>query len=270
MAYVSDLRGYNIIGGNNAHQFIAQARPEAGGFGSGYVKRDYAKHPAGFFAPLSALPKIPRSEWAPRIEEIEKRKTGLADLHRARAVPILNQKQTNYCWCFGTTKAVMMGYVRLGQKVPYLSAASVAAKITGYNNRGSWAGEALEGFEKFGCSTVDFWPEAAIDRRYDTEDQRKNAAFHRHAKFTELQTNDFDAIMSALLLGFPVTLGLTWWGHLVCGLQPRILGRDAFGVEFANSWGPDWETNGFSVLTQEKATAYEAVVLQSVTPATAA
>lgn len=263
MGYNSPISHYTIIGDHNAAEQIAMVHPTTGGFGGGYVKRDYTRHPAGFYAPMAAIPKIPRSEWADRIKEIEQSGAGLADLHRARKIPVLNQKQTNYCWCFGTTKAVMMAYCRLGGKVPYLSAASVAAKVTNYNNRGSWAGEALEGFQKYGASTVDFWPEAAIDRRYDTAEQQANAALHKVVKFCELPSKQFDAIASALLLGFPVTLGLDWWSHLVCGLQLRI--KDGqFYVEFVNSWGTTYENEGFALLTESKATAYEAVMVQSV------
>lgn len=69
----------------------------------------------------------------------------------------------------------MYTYGKAGYEVPHLSATSLAAKITNYQNRGWWAAAAIEGSKKLGISTLQYWPDAAIDRRYDTAEQRENA-----------------------------------------------------------------------------------------------
>jgi hypothetical protein len=180
-------------------------------------------------------------------------------------VPILNQKQLPYCWCYGVVGAMMTAAAQAGLPFGYLSATSAAAKIKNYVKVGGWAGEAIEGIQRFGVSTTEYWPEAVLDRRYDTPEQRQNAALHKAVEFEELPSQSFDAVATALLSGFPVTLGLAWWGHLVYATRFVVLGRNEFGVLIRNSWGPDWETAGTAVLTESRATPHEAFTIRTVT-----
>lgn len=262
--FISNLHGMTVIDDRNFGSY-AQQVVDSRDFGTGYIERPYDQKPLGAYADLFSIPKIPRSEWTDRIEEIEKTKSGLGTLHRHLKIPVLSQGELPYCWFYGTTKALMLSYARHGFAVPHLSASSGASKTKGYKKEGGWAGEAIEGMRKFGVSTIEYWPEAVCDRRYDTPEQRKNAELHSIVDFEELPERDFDSIMTALLLGFPVTLGLLWWGHLVCGVEPKVLGKNRYGVEICNSWGDDWEQGGFAVLTEEKATAHEAVCVRSAT-----
>lgn len=259
--FISNLHGMTVIGDDNFQDYARQVRD--GDLSAGLEVRPYEQFPLGSYAPLATFPKVPRSEWVDRIEEMERTGSDLGTLHRHLKVPILNQSQLPFCWFYGTTKALMLSYASHGFEVPYLSAASGASKVKNYQKKGGWAGEAIEGMEKYGVSTIDYWPEAACDRRYDTPEQRKNAELHMIANYEELPEQDFDTVMSALFYGFPVTLGLLWWRHLVCGVAPKVISKNRFGIEICNSWGPDWEQNGFAVLTEEKATPHEAICVRS-------
>ncbi len=76
--------------------------------------------------------------------------------------------------------------------------------------------------------------------------------------------------MTLLLLGFPVTMGLVWWGHLVCGVDPVVIERDRFGILIVNSWDYTWEDGGFAVLDENKSIAHEQIAIRTVQLATAA
>ena len=264
-SYTSDLRGVPIIDDSNYHQYAGDAVVDGHGMSRGFSVRDYNKNPEGFYAPRFDVPLIPRSEWTDRIEDLERKKATLCDIHDHYDIPVLDQNGNGYCWCFGLVKAMMVSRAINGLPPVFLSAASAAAKIKNGRDEGGWAGEAIEGIENYGVSDVKFWPEDSRDiRKYDTPEQRANAELHKVAEFVELPQNNFDAVVTSLLMGWPTTLGLMWWGHLICGLTPRVIGRNEFGIEIVNSWKKSWGKNGRSVLTESKATPHEAIAVRSV------
>lgn len=230
-----------------------------------YVARDFVANPFAGYSSAFSRTIIPRSEWKERIEERTAKKLRLFDTFKAKEVPILNQKSLPYCWAYGVVGAMSMSRAMNNLPTRHLSATSVASKIKNYQERGGWAEEAIRGIDKFGVSTTQFWPEAVNSRQYDTAEQRENAKHFKMLKHEELPSNNFDAIATSLLLGFPTTLGLTWWGHLVYALDLVMIGSNSFGLLIANSWGERWEQNGFGVLNESKGTAYEAFSIQSTT-----
>lgn len=262
MKWVDNGLDFNVIDDSNAAQYAND--PSTSDLRS-YVARDFSARPFAGYSPSFSRNLIPRSEWKERIEERTAKRQRLFDIFKHKKLPILNQKRLPYCWAYGTVGA--MALMRAVNNLPtlHLSATSVASKIKNYREVGGWAEEAIEGIDRFGVSTVKYWPEAVNDRRYDTAEQRENAKLHKIIRSEELPSNNFDAIVTSLLLGFPVTLGLTWWGHLVFALDPVILSNGGFGLLFANSWGQGWEQEGLSVLNESKGTAYEAFSIQSVT-----
>jgi hypothetical protein len=236
----------------------------------GYIDgRDFEKNPVGGFAQLFSLPMVPRSEWKERIEERERNKNGLYHIWKAKNVPILNQQRRPWCWCYGTIGGFMTVRARMNLNTIKFSAASTAAKIKNYRDVGGWAEEAIKGFAKYGCSSVDRWPEASNSRSHDTEEQRKFAMLHKLTKVEELPRQNIDAIVSSLFYNNPVTLGLMWWGHLVYALDV-VLRNGEIMILIANSWGEGWGENGLGLLSLDRATAHEAFSLESATLATAA
>lgn len=70
----------------------------------GHVPRDWNLHPFGslqYAAPFD-VPLIPRSEWADRIEEMERNENRVSDIIRLYQIPHKDQSQTNYCFPAGT------------------------------------------------------------------------------------------------------------------------------------------------------------------------
>lgn len=267
MSYESNLRGYTVIDKSNVRDFQLQAKRRTTGDKPAYTGRDYRLHPFGRvdYAKPFALPVIPRSEWPERIKDIEKQKARLSDLIRAAKLPCLDQQQTNYCWMNGVIHAVIFARLVAGLPFVALSSASVAAKIKNYQNVGGWGGEAIEGIRKYGIVPEELWPNAAIERRFDTAEAREAAKLYNIVEFEEIRPQSFDEVMTCLLLGFPVPIGHSWWGHLVCHCDPIMRGRGEFGTRFRNSWGIDWEDEGFGLCDEEHATPDEANVVRVAT-----
>lgn len=262
--FTSRLHGLRVFDERTATGLVDPAMQGQNNLGTGYKQRNFDAAPFGSYSAPFELDLIPRAEWAERAEALDAAKATPEHLARFAKVPILNQKSLPYCWCYGTVGAMATAYAQAGLPVGYLSATSAAAKIKNYVRVGGWAGEAIEGIKRFGVSNVEYWPEAVLDRKFDTAEQRENAALHKAVEFEELPSQSFDAVATALLLGWPVTLGLAWWGHLVYATRLVVLGRNSFGVVIRNSWGPDWETNGTAVLVESRATPHEAFTIRSV------
>lgn len=266
MAFVSDLRGSKIIDDSNYRRLVGDGFSGGEQMGRGYVERDYRENPFGSYAPtFDSSQLIPRSDWAPMIEEMERTKSTLTDVHTYYKVPVTNQKRTNYCWCYGVVGAIMTARAVAGLKTVHLSAGATAARIKNYQNVGGWGGQAIEGIAKMGVPTIKHWPEGVIDRSLDTPEMRAESELYKHLKFTELPQQSFDSLVSQLLRRIPTTMALMWWGHLVFGLRPVVIGRNEFGIEIMNSWDRTWENEGKQILSESRATPHEAISVLSTT-----
>jgi hypothetical protein len=259
----SNVGPYPVLDENACNALASYVRTTPGM--GGLAPRDFGAYPLGHYCAVSANSLIPRTEWAERIEALEVARATPEHVCTWAKVPILNQGQLPYCWAYGTVGVMMASYAAAGLPVPHLSATSLAAKIQNYQKRGGWAGMAIEGNQKYGVSTLDFWPEAVADPRYDTAEQRENASLHRAAEWLELAPNSFDAIASELLRGRAVTAALPWWGHLVYYTKLVRDSRGYYGALIRNSWDYSWENGGKAILMEAKATPAEAFIIRSVT-----
>lgn len=253
-----------VIDDGNAHLYAGDYVSADGRVicGRGRVARDYTRQPfggLGFAKPMPVGFVIPRSEWADRVEQLERTKSRVSDVLRRYNVPPLNQSNTNYCWANGPVTALQYAIAASGSPYIELSAASVAARIKNGRNEGGWGGDAVEFMVEHGINTVDEWPVNSRDvRQYDTEENRRKAAMRKVTEWYELDARDFDSLATLCLRGFATAVGYNWWGHEVCACDLVALPGRKWGIRIRNSWG-DWEDNGFSVLTESKATPDDAV-----------
>jgi hypothetical protein len=196
------------------------------------------------------LPRIDRAEWPERIRD--GKGTFLYDLTQGK-LPPHDQGNTNYCWAHGSVRAVEILRRFSGQAPLLLSAESVAVPVTGGRNRGGSPDEALYQIQTAGACAQTFWPLNDRDQANAKPGWQQNAL--KHAIISWLDVATFDDQMTLALHRIPVAIGLGWWGHLVCQLEPVQLGQNEFGVGFDNSWGADYGDNGHAILDEEHATA---------------
>lgn len=258
--FVSDLQGCPVID-DDAH-------PDTTGGMKGRMPRDWSLEPFGslsFAAPFSG-PTIPRSEWDERIRDLEKAQARISDICEAMGVKIKDQKSTNYCWVFATTTCAEIIRAVQGQDHVDLSPSSVGAKIKNFRNEGGWGTESLRYGVEHGWVPSSMWPDTALDRRYDTPQAEASRAKYQVDEWWELQPGNFEQLATCLLGGFPVSIGLSWWGHQVCASDlVKLDGAGNYGVRIRNSWGTVWSQNGQAILTERKATPDDAVSPRSVT-----
>lgn len=227
----------------------------------GRIPRDYERQPYGSLPYLKTfdLPLIPRDEWTDRIEEMEKTKTRLSDLWLAQGIKCLDQNGTNYCWANAVVSTILMLRARMGEPYEPLSPASVAAQVKNYRNVGGWGGEALQWIIDHGVASAAVWPPNAINRTYKTPESDADAATRKVTKWLELQSRNFEQLMTCLLNRIPVAVGLNWWSHEVCALDPVVTAPGKFGTRDVNSWGGSYGDHGLFVLAEAKATQDDGV-----------
>ena len=264
--YISDTKNRFIIDDDNCHQVVNQNR-----YLKGYNERDYGAAPLGSFG--DEFPRelyIDSSEWRDRIEFLDKNKAQCKHHKELAGFDSLNQGSTNYCWINAPIQACH--YVRAMQGLPHvpLSPASVGAKIKNFQNVGGWGSQGLDYLKKYGAVPQSMWPANAIDRRYDTGENNAIRSQYKVTEFYELAVRSFHALVSCLLLGWPVAIGLNWWRHEVLACMALIRGSDPEAdtvIDIDNSWGTSWGDNGHGILTRSKATPDEAVVARVLMPA---
>ena len=226
---------------------------------TGLESRDLDEDPIGGFAKSFDIPIIPRGEWDDRIEEIEKTRSRLSDLSYAAGLKCLDQNGTNYCWANGPVYCVEVVRVAMGLGVEYLSPASVAAPIKSYRNSGGWGSQALKYIIDKGIVPSKLWPPNAIDSDYYTTDNLEKAKNYIVTEWYDLESNNFDQLMTCLLLRIPVAVGYNWWSHEVSAIDPIALGGGAYGIRIRNSWGMGYGADGYAILGERKGTPDDAV-----------
>lgn len=234
----------------------------------GTVRRDFSVQPKEMFASPSSIKKTPRSDWSVICKERKERKIGLYDIAKSRSFPVLNQGREGYCWFYSTAASVMMRWMASNPgPVPKLSAHAGAAIIMSFRNQGGWCGlsnEFMSGRSaakwggKYGCPTVEEWPEQSLDRRYDTAATWEKAKqFQITNDIADLSVDVYDRDIenecSATLIfdNNPVPMDWAEWGHSVCVIDLVEIEPGSFGWVFVNSWGPSYGENGYGVIRHE-------------------
>lgn len=226
----------------------------------GYQPRDYAKDPIGsieFCEPFPAHLKIPRSEWREIIEMRERNKSTLFELGKRAGIVAGSQNGTSHCHAWGLVAGVE--YVEVIQGEPHvpLSATAVACMSQNFKNRGGNNYQNIPVIAEKGVPPKSVWPDNRIDRQFDTAEVWEQGKSRQLLRWYELKPNDFDAMASCLLRGWPVTIGLMWWGHMVCAVDLKALEGGKFGTLIRNSHGTNYGDQGFAVLTEGKSTAFD-------------
>jgi hypothetical protein len=226
----------------------------------GFAKGIRTDEPRGFGAEMPTFPKelvIPRSEWIPRIQEMEETQTRISDLIRKVRMPVKMQT-INYCWEFALMNALQVIWLQQGQGLISLSPAFGGCQITGFRNVGGWTLDALQFNVEHGACLSSTWPDNAIDHRYLTAEAKAEALKYRILEWWNLQPRNLDELMSCLLRRIPVPCGDSDWGHETLAVDPVYV-NGTFGRRGWNTWGENWGDYGFFIRAGSKAPADDAL-----------
>jgi hypothetical protein len=186
---------------------------------------------------------IPRSDWQGWIEEMKERQSRLWDLITRSGIRCKNQGKTNFCWANAPVWLLMLWRLVQNQAPVNLSPASVACRINGFKNNGGWGEDALRFLIASGAVPSAYWPDNAIDRKYNTAENQKIAKSYRVDGWFILRPRSEEEQISCLLRRMPCAVGLNYWGHEVSDIGVDWINGQV-AVEYINSWGFDWPTSG--------------------------
>lgn len=226
-------------------------------FGTGFIDRDFEEEPFGSVVPEYSGETYPRDIWRDLIAEQDERKCSPFHAFRSASCPIFSQAKTKYCWCFGLVQGVAVALAQSGydESPPlHLSASYPAQLYKNYRNVGGWAMQAVKAVQEHGIPTVQVFPEALISRsQSQRQSVKKSAQKYGIAQYEEIPSRDFSAAFSSLIAPdcSPVTLGLSWWGHLVLGIKGVYEKGKGYGILIVNSWGKSWSGDGMQVLWEK-------------------
>lgn len=256
MSYVSQLpSGILVLDDDTAATTTVNGQE----MGRGYEQRDWEADPFGSFAAPFGLPLIDPSEYADRIEEMERTKTRLSDLIKAAGMKTKNQQSTSFCWIFAATSAVQAIRIVQGEPHVELSPASVGCLVTGFRNQGGWSTQGIKRGASDGWVPSSLWPDTAISRQYDTQATKDAREGNKVQEWWELRPRNDQELMTCLLSRIPVAIGQSYWSHAVLALDPLIFSDGSTGHLDLNSWGSSYGDQGFFVQKGSKRFADDAV-----------
>lgn len=217
-------------------------------YAKGFIPRNFSSHPLGQLvcAPRFSMPLIPRSEWKDRIEEKTRNKSWLWD-RAGQVVHRKNQEQLGWCHAAGPVGALEATHVAAGLPYKPLSIASVAGPTVNWANRGAYIFDDLRVMETAGVAELAVFPELTQDASLYTDAVRTNALKHR-VKAMDLDTNNWDEIITAALADVATVYGINDWGHCVYGGTKLRWANARAELLAVNSWGPTWGPNGDGTL----------------------
>lgn len=229
----------------------------------GYIPRDWESQPAGSIECCEPLPDhlyIPRSQWREMIERRERGGRTIKSLSLAAGIKTVSQNGTYHCHAFGSCRAgEILEAIQGNTHIPR-SPTAVACIAVNFRNKGGNTFDNLPVMAERGMPTASAWPLNRIDRRYDTPEVWETGKDCRLTKHYELPMNNFEAAASVNLgLGLPVIIGVPWGrgAHMVVIVDIKALPGGKFGAEIWNSHGMNYGEQGFAVLPEKSATAFD-------------
>jgi hypothetical protein len=153
---------------------------------------------------------------------------------------IFDQNGVGSCATESTSQAIQIIRAFQGQDYVQLAPWSLYAFTSGGRDRGSVIGHNLQRARDVGILPMRLWPRSKGWSSKPDEATLAEAAKYRIHEYYDC--GSIDEIGSALLKGWPVVFG--WKGHSVVFTELVDTNR----ARYANSWGSDWDDNGFGLL----------------------
>ncbi len=254
MPYESAIGAMPVIHSGNYQQYI---NPVVDGHQRmcTLMPRDMQRYPEGGcgFAALRPFDQYTKDQIIERIKQRDLNRSGLRHILDSKRVPCKDQDGIPFCWMYATVHTMEIAYAVQGDGYVPLSATAAGTMATGGQKRGGYGAEAIDYLSKNGTCREQDWPEHQINTRYFTEEVKEMSKQNIMTDWGELPSGNLDQLAAAVLNNFPVTIGLSWWGHQVTIIDLVLLPNNVIGFVFDNSWGTGWGDNGRGVLTPDKA-----------------
>lgn len=196
---------------------------------------------------LPAEFRIDTSEYEARIKELEAAQATIRDRSTFAGLICKDQNGTNFCWANAPTYCYEVSRVYANMPLVYYSPGSVAGPVNGFTNTGGWGGSALKRMVSNGVAPVSIYPANQVRRASNFDAAMEVAAKNKVLEWWTLRDRNMQDVVSCLLRGWPVASGLNWWSHEVT--YTRALWLDGeLAIEFRNSWGMSYGTEGYGIL----------------------
>ena len=239
------------------------------------LPRDYAAIPYGSIPGVGAAeelaPKIPMEQWPDLIADRKRKKTGLREIWRQSLIGVWNQASLRYCHSFSTGMGIACHREQQGMHHRELSPSSIAAPITGYQNRGWYISDALKQARNVGIATIDFVKRNTIRKADFLPGWEKDAERHRVEEWYEGRRGDVVMQGTLLLTDIGYIAGYDWWGHAIwvfdiddVDITLPATNWNRYSTPFLNSWGEQWGDGGIGALRGQRAIADSFVAVGSV------
>jgi len=192
----------------------------------------------GEWCPLASeyIPIIPRSDWEDLLGKVNN--SGLCWWGA------LDQDGVGSCGAEGCAGAVMAGRELSGLGRVKLNPWYLYHFTSGGVDHGSSIDDNLRVARDRGIASMDVWPRSHGWRTAPSEEAHEDAKRYRIEEFYDIRTSE--ELASALFLGFVVEFGyrIGAGGHAVFATDMVSTTR----FRFKNSWGADWNGDGFGEL----------------------
>lgn len=203
--------------------------------------------------------RIPRSEWEARIKEKESQDVYIRSRSTLAGLKCKDQNGTNFCWANAPTYCYEVARMYANLPLKYFSPGSVAGPVNGFTNTGGWGGNALKRMVSNGVATADVYPVNQVRKPSNYDAAMEVAAQNKVLEWWTLRDRNLDDLISCLLLDWPVAVGLNWWSHEVSFTRALWLDGE-IAIEFRNSWGMSYGTDGYGILQGSRMMPDDAVI----------
>lgn len=199
------------------------------------------------------------------IKRLNDTESSLAHIWHKQGYEALDQNGTNYCWFFGMVSGMMLTRAAMGYEHIKLSPAYGACQIKNFRNEGGWGEDSLKWCVEEGVPDQEYWPQAAINRKYLTPEAKADAQRNKITSYWDVPSS-LQWTLSLVVQGIACPVAFNWWSHLVCACFGVYHGAGDFGLIILNSWSTSWGDRGFGELRGSRANPDDVQAVIGTTP----
>jgi hypothetical protein len=179
---------------------------------------------------------IPEAEWKERIAAMDAAKAWPADYVRAHLDGFTrSQNGLNYCWGWSFSACIDVLNLMMGGEYIETAPESLGGCV-GYRNVGNDMTSTLVWAMENGIALRKFVPKYSLNTRNWQSGWQADAATRKPVECFDLgQTDVWAETVSALLQGYAIYMGYSWWSHALAMVRVVYDSRGELCAELLNS-----------------------------------